>query len=315
MHILLLEDNPADAELIEDELRQSLSDFVLKWVVTEEDFTKELLEYCPDIILSDYDLPRYNGALALADAGRLCPDVPFILVTGAVTEDRAIEILTNGAKDYVLKTRLQQRLVPAVQRALSEAEEHQARKKAEDELRETYRILEKQVEERTSELQENKERLNLALISSGMGTFEWDIVNGASSMIMSIACLGSNRKTSPERLKSSFRVIHPDDRHAVQSALNKAIEQDIPYETRIHCHMAGRYRSSYRRTRKGSTEHNWPTVAHVSEFAGKSLNASRQRGSYRRAKPDSGLSSIILMTALFLRMRRASFPFGAHPIS
>ena len=134
MRILLLEDNPADAELIEDELRQSFSDFVMKWVVTEEDFTKELREYCPDIILSDYDLPRYNGALALADARRLCPDVPFILVTGAVTEDRAIEILTSGAKDYVLKTRLQQRLVPAVQRALAEANEHKERMRASEDL-------------------------------------------------------------------------------------------------------------------------------------------------------------------------------------
>ena len=76
---------------------------------TEEGFFKELHESPPDLILSDYDLPRYNGALALADARRLCPDVPFILVTDAVSEDRAIEILTSGAKDYVLKTRLHQR--------------------------------------------------------------------------------------------------------------------------------------------------------------------------------------------------------------
>ena len=153
MRILLLEDNSADAELIEFELRETLPDFVLKWVQTEEDFFKELHESPPNLILSDYDLPRYNGALALADARRLCPDVPFILVTGAVSEDRAIEILTSGAKDYVLKTRLQQRLVPAVQRALAEAEEHQARKKAEAELREAHRTLEERVKIRTAELE------------------------------------------------------------------------------------------------------------------------------------------------------------------
>ncbi len=232
MRILLLEDNPVDVELIEYELRQSLPDFVMKWVVTEEDFTKELLEYCPDIVLSDYDLPRYNGALALAETRKQCPDVPFILVTGAVTEDRAIEILTSGAKDYVLKTRLQQRLVPAVQRALAEAGEHQARKRAEDELRETYRILEKQVEERTSELQENKERLNLALISSGMGAFEWDIVNNRRYFDDYVYLL---LNIKPEDFSGTseefFKVIHPDDRHAVQDALDKAIEQDAPYET------------------------------------------------------------------------------------
>ena len=102
--------------------------------MTEKDFIHEIQEFCPDLILSDYDLPKYNGALALAEARRRCPDTPFILVTGAVTEDRAIEILTQGAKDYVLKTRLQQRLVPAVRRALAEAEEHKERKKAEEEL-------------------------------------------------------------------------------------------------------------------------------------------------------------------------------------
>ena len=121
--------------------------------MTEEDFVRELQEFSPDLILSDYDLPTYNGALALAEAKRRCPDTPFILVTGAVTEDRAIDILTQGAKDYVLKTRLQQRLVPAVKRALAEAEEHRARKQAEAELREAHRTLEERVKIRTAELE------------------------------------------------------------------------------------------------------------------------------------------------------------------
>ncbi len=133
MRILLFEDNPADAELIQYELREALSDFVLIWVKTKEAFLKELLESPPDLILSDYDLPRYNGALALAEARKRCPDVPFILVTGAVSEDRAIEILTSGARDYVLKHRLN-RLVPAVQRALAEADEHKERMKASEKL-------------------------------------------------------------------------------------------------------------------------------------------------------------------------------------
>ncbi len=100
MRILLLEDNPTDAELIEYELRESLSEFVLKWVETEENFSKEILECSPDLILSDYELPKYNGALALAEAKERCPDVPFILVTGAISEDRVIEILTRGTRDY-----------------------------------------------------------------------------------------------------------------------------------------------------------------------------------------------------------------------
>jgi PAS domain S-box-containing protein len=135
LRILILEDNPADAELVQFELEEAGLVFTAKVVVTEGDFVRAIQELSPDCILSDYDLPRYNGALALAEARKRCPDTPFILVTGAIVEDRAIEILTQGAKDYVLKSRLEQRLVPAVRRALAEAEERRARKEAEEHVR------------------------------------------------------------------------------------------------------------------------------------------------------------------------------------
>ena len=152
LRILILEDKPTDVELIQFELQEAGLTFISKVVMTEEDFAREIEGYCPDIILSDYDLPRYNGALALAETRRRYPDTPFIPVSGAVTEDRAIEILTQGAKDYVLKNRLQQRLVPAVRRALAEAEEHRVRKQAEAELREAHRTLEERVKIKTAEL-------------------------------------------------------------------------------------------------------------------------------------------------------------------
>ena len=158
LNILILEDNPADAELVQFELEEAGFVFTSKVVMTEQDFIRELQEFCPDLILSDYDLPKYTGAQALAEVRKRCPDIPFILVTGAVTEDRAIDILTQGAKDYVLKNRLQQRLVPAVRRALTEAEELRARKKAEAELQEAHSTLEAQVAERTAELRKQIER-------------------------------------------------------------------------------------------------------------------------------------------------------------
>ena len=232
LRILILEDNPVDAELIQFELQEAGFIFTSKVVMTKKDFVHELQEFSPDLILSDYDLPQYNGALALAEAMIRCPDTPFILVTGAVSEDRAIEILTQGAKDYVLKTRLHQRLVPAVRRALAEAEEHKARKKAEAGLIEAYRTLEKQVEERTSELQESKERLNLALTSSRMGAFEWDITENKRYFDDNVHhLLGTNPEKFSGTAEEFFEVIHPDDQSAVQDALNKAIERDTPYET------------------------------------------------------------------------------------
>ena len=151
VRILLLEDNPADAEMVKFELEESGIPFTAKVVMTEEDFIHELQAFSPDLILSDYDLPRYTGASALAEANRGCPDVPFILVTGAVTEERAIEILTSGARDFVMKNRLG-KLVPAIRRTLAETEAYKAKKKAEENLREAHRDLEIQVEKRTAEL-------------------------------------------------------------------------------------------------------------------------------------------------------------------
>lgn len=152
LNILLLEDNPADAEIIEFELREAGFDFTLKWVATGKEFIQSIEEEHYDLVLADYDVPGYSGLLALAEVKERSPDVPFILVTGAVTEDRAIEVLTSGATDYVLKHRLA-RLAPAVKRALEESEEHKARKKAERDLRESYHVLEQRVKERTAELE------------------------------------------------------------------------------------------------------------------------------------------------------------------
>ena len=187
LRILMLEDNPADVELIQFELQEAGLDFAAKTVTTERDYVRAIQDFCPDLILSDYDLPKYNGALALAEARRRCPDTPFILVTGAVTEDRAIEILTQGAKDYVLKNRLQQRLATAVRRAFAEAEDQRARLKAEAELREAHRTLEQRVRIRTAELEaeiaarqrmenalrQSEERLKKLYQESPIPTFTW----------------------------------------------------------------------------------------------------------------------------------------------
>jgi DNA-binding response OmpR family regulator len=152
LRVLMLEDNKDDAELVEFELQEAGFDYISTRVLTEKDYRRALREFAPDIILSDYDLPTYNGARALAAARAECPNVPFILVTGAISEERAIDTLTSGAKDYVMKTRLH-RLAPAIKRALAEAEEHKARRKAEGELLAAKANLEFLVEERTIQLQ------------------------------------------------------------------------------------------------------------------------------------------------------------------
>ena len=83
LRILILEDRTSDADLIEFGLQEAGIAFTSHRVVKERDYVRALQEFSPDLILSDYDLPQYTGTLALAAAKRLCPEVPFILVTGA----------------------------------------------------------------------------------------------------------------------------------------------------------------------------------------------------------------------------------------
>ena len=133
LRILILEDLPSDAELMVYELRQAEIAHSYRCVAEREQFEAALSEAWPDIILSDFHLPDFDGLEALALAQAACPDTPFIFVSGAMGEEVAIDALKRGATDYVLKDRLS-RLGPAVQRALREAEERRERRQAEARL-------------------------------------------------------------------------------------------------------------------------------------------------------------------------------------
>jgi CheY-like chemotaxis protein len=118
--ILILEDRTSDADLIEFGLQEAGIAFTSQRVAKEKDYVRALQEFSPDLILSDYDLPQYTGTLALSVAKRLCPEVPFILVTGAIDENDGLcsEILAQGARECVLKNHLDQ-LAPVVLKALT----------------------------------------------------------------------------------------------------------------------------------------------------------------------------------------------------
>jgi PAS domain S-box-containing protein len=152
IRILILEDNPADRELLEYELRGAGYQFTSKAVENRNAYTKALQDFQPDLILSDYDLPGFNGAEALKIKKKLCPNTPFIIITGAIGEESAIEILTGGATDYILKRKFS-RLIPAIRRALCEAYEHRKRKEAEIELERYRNQLSEIIKERTYELE------------------------------------------------------------------------------------------------------------------------------------------------------------------
>jgi signal transduction histidine kinase len=140
LHILMLEDDAADAELTRFTLRKGGLHFSVVRVDSKEEFLNELEQRPPALILSDYSLPGFDGHEALTLARQKCPETPFIFVTGTMGEEVAIETLKNGATDYVLKTRLS-RLIPAVHRALREAQERSQRRRAEEQLRQSHQQL------------------------------------------------------------------------------------------------------------------------------------------------------------------------------
>lgn len=136
----MLEDDPADAEITRFTLKKGGLAFQMERVETQDEYVRELEEKPPQLILSDYSLPGFNGHDALDIARQKCPETPFIFVTGTMGEEVAIETLKSGATDYVLKTRLS-RLMPAVNRALAEAARRGEHKRAAEELRQSHEQL------------------------------------------------------------------------------------------------------------------------------------------------------------------------------
>src|SRR5882672_7265722 len=119
VRILVLEDSSADADLAERELRKAGGglDFTARRVMTRPDFERTLREFHPDLIISDHQLPQFSGVAALQLARAIAPDAPFILLTGSLDEETAVEYMKAGAADYILKGRMT-RLGPAVRGAL-----------------------------------------------------------------------------------------------------------------------------------------------------------------------------------------------------
>src|SRR5450432_2921365 len=138
IRVLHLEDSPRDAELVRHRLEADGVLCDIQVVRGKESFESALSTESFDVIISDYNLPGYDGITALKQAQLTQPDVPVILVSGTVSEEQAVKCLQIGATDYLLKERLD-RLAPAVQRAIQEAETRLTRKKAEVALAQSER--------------------------------------------------------------------------------------------------------------------------------------------------------------------------------
>jgi PAS domain S-box-containing protein len=141
LKLLLLEDIPTDAELVLHEIKKSGIHFTKHIVETEEDYIAGILEFKPDIILSDYSLPHFDGMQALLIRQDMDPTIPFILVTGSINRETAVELMKAGADDYVIKEHIS-RIGSAIKTTLEKKEIIRAKNKAEEELKILSRAIE-----------------------------------------------------------------------------------------------------------------------------------------------------------------------------
>ena len=135
LKVLILEDVQYDAELMEYEMRREDIKFLSKRVETEKDFIRELNELKPDVILADHSLPHFDGLSALEITKNRSSHTPFIFVSGKIGNEFAVDMLKNGAKDYVFKNNLT-KLVPSIKRAITERDELEELKNSRNQLQE-----------------------------------------------------------------------------------------------------------------------------------------------------------------------------------
>ncbi len=140
IRILFVEDLEYEMELALSQLERAGLECVWRRVATEAELRSALEEFAPNIILSDFSLPQFDGLSALRIARELAPEIPFMFVSGTIGEERAIDALRRGAVDYVLKSNLA-RLASAVERAIADAGVRADRRRQEAQIGRLTRVL------------------------------------------------------------------------------------------------------------------------------------------------------------------------------
>ena len=219
IRILIVEDMPTEAELELRELKRGGLIVSHKIVDTEELFVEALHGFSPDVILSDFSMPHFDGMSALVIARERAPEIPFIFVSGTIGEEHAISALKGGATDYVLKTNLL-RLPAAVERAVGEARE-------------------RRVQRRTAiELEQARERLTGVLNTLQDVLWSMD-ARGERILFASPAALrvfGHPPESFEQDASLWFKLAHPEDRARLQAAWERlagGTPLDIEYRSTL----------------------------------------------------------------------------------
>nr|WP_321496695.1 ATP-binding protein [uncultured Methanolobus sp.] len=201
LRILFVEDVPSDTELAERILRKDGLVFSSTRVETADEFLIKLAEFKPDLVISDYSLPAFDGMQALKLLLEHDKSLPFIVFTGSLNEETAVKCMKEGATDYVLKDRIK-RLPFSVREALDKKEA----------------LLAKEIAEYS--LFKSEERLKLAMEVSGQGFWDWDMDTDKVYFSQGwYSMFGYDPGELPETFDAWKSILHPEDRDVVLSRL------------------------------------------------------------------------------------------------
>jgi PAS domain S-box-containing protein len=254
LHVLHLEDDRDYTHLVKALLESDGLNPTIRVASTGQEFEAALNSEQFDIILADYQLPGYNGLLALNYAISKTPETPFLLVSGTIGEQAAIESLRAGATDYVLKV-WPERLVPAIRRAVQESRERDSRRKAECEL-------------------VRHEKYFQALTENSL-----DVITTLDAMGTVMYCSPSIKRVlgyEPAEFigRSAFDVCHPDDVERLRQLFAEALTDTNELGTRNF--------ERAMRTGRGAILNRWGRVGSTT------LRSSRGSAFARRDGPKIG---------------------------
>jgi PAS domain S-box-containing protein len=211
--ILIAEDLEADFELARRELRKVVPNSEFQRVETKEAFVAALATFQPDVVISDFRMPVFDGLTALKLSLEYAPETPVIILTSAINEDTAVECMKAGAADYVIKEHLK-RLGSAVVRSLGDKQERIRRRQAEAALNASN--------ERLRQLAEN--------IDSLLFVVDCD-ASGPRISYLSPACeriWGNRREDLFQDPFSWMERVCPEDRPCVEQAVRQLLSEGVP---------------------------------------------------------------------------------------
>jgi diguanylate cyclase (GGDEF)-like protein/PAS domain S-box-containing protein len=224
--ILLVEDDPADLELIQAELRRSLPESCLLVVRDRDHLLAHLRQEAPDVVLLDYGVRGYGGMAALHDVVENGSSVPVVVVTDSLDEETAAGVIKAGAADYVLKDHLAH-LAPAIAAAIDK-----------------YRVVSEK-EAALRALRDSEERYGLAVRAANDGVWDWDLRQGHVYFSADWeAMLGLAAGTVGGQTEEWFHRVHPSDLSHLQTVLQSHLAGEEPrleVEYRMR-HADGSYR-------------------------------------------------------------------------